>query len=111
MNEKKPDDKLTIAQIIAIASEAYPDGKIQEAFDAIVAKKSTRSVGDMLAVFLAQELLETFEDDKPRKEQLQAAMHAMDVAYREVRDVSTALLNANPDLKGELEGMWFQEGH
>jgi hypothetical protein len=73
-----------LRDIIDIASQAYPDGLVQQAFDG-------NTPGDYLAEFIAQELKETFVDapDDPVS-QLQESMRVMDLARQDIQAVHQA---------------------
>ena len=77
---------MTLKELIAIASSAYPDGLIERAAEG-------RPVGDGLAEFIARELRDTFEKSKPDSGQLGEAVRALGVAIRELGGVHSLLLD------------------
>lgn len=81
---------MTIEEIIAIANEAYPDGKVQQAFEAETGSIDEFMVGDTLAVFIARELKETFNEAGTDEEQLATAERVMRTASDELHNVLIA---------------------
>ena len=80
---------MTIEEIIGIADEAYPDGKVGAYF-----REPKRKHGDTLAEFVARELESTYAPCGPKRKQLAVASRAMKVAIRELQDVVHALNGA-----------------
>lgn len=77
---------VTLAEIIRVASEAYPEGLVDLYF-----KDPTHKHGDTLARFIAIELKETYEAEATNDTKWVIAAHAIDNAIRELGSVRTAL--------------------
>lgn len=80
---------MKLEALIKIASKAYPEDLIFQAF------KTKKPVGDTLAEFLSNELSDTFDSDHTSLEQLYEAEMVIDRAVRELNDVSLALSTAH----------------
>lgn len=80
---------MKLEALIKIASKAYPEDLIFQAF------KTKKPVGDGLAEFIYRELLDTFDSSQTSLEQLQEAEIVLDRAARELNDVSLALSTAH----------------
>lgn len=76
--------RLRLEDIIKVADGAYPDGLVGRAFD------GERDVGDSLAVFIANELRETFEDED---------------SVDQIANATQALHNAIEQLEGVVMGL------
>ena len=93
---------MTLQELIAIASAGYPDGKIQEAFNCLENQNEKdlgailSEVGDGLAVFIALELKETFDENSDRGNQMAEAARVIGRAQEELSDVWDALQQKAP---------------
>jgi hypothetical protein len=90
---KKP---MTLNELIGIASEAYPDDRINAHFDKEKSKPvssiKANKLGDTLAFFLTRELCETFDSKANRLVQAVEATRVLDMAIREIESVRDAFL-------------------
>lgn len=71
---------MKLEKIIAIVDNAYPDGMIQQAFDAFNRYQELPGedrVGDGLAEFIVRELADTYDPKAPKKDQLAEAVRVM----------------------------------
>jgi hypothetical protein len=85
---------MTLNEIIRIASSGYPDDHLVMFywnFKRSCPKKS-KLAGDTLALFLANELFETYDDGLSDAEQLEAAARCVRNACRDLVSVHRALL-------------------
>jgi hypothetical protein len=85
---------MKLEKIIKITDAAYPDGLIQQAFDANKdrgAEDELISVGDGLAEFIAREITETYDPRASSLEQIKEARRVMDNARTELGNVCQAL--------------------
>ncbi|MGA2260802.1 MAG: hypothetical protein ABSH28_05130 [Acidobacteriota bacterium] len=89
---------MKVEDLIRIADEAYPDGKVQEAFEAECGSLDELMVGDTLAVFIARELKETFDEEASATDQLECALQSIETATKEINAVRAALEQAWLDL-------------
>jgi hypothetical protein len=92
---------MIVEEILAIADQAYPDGKIQEAFEAQHGSLDELMVGATLAVFIARELKETFDEEASATDQIECALHNIETAMKEIDAVRAALEKAWLDLPDE----------
>jgi hypothetical protein len=83
MAKRKPK---TVEQLIALASEAYPDGLVQQSFE-----EGTGQVGDLLSDFIATELSETYDGINP----VQTAIEKLESAQSDLGEVISALYKAS----------------
>ena len=72
--------KLTIKDIIKIADKVYGDGLVLRA-------SKGDDVGDTLAIFIANELQDTFDEKATNIDKLKEARRVMSVAYGEIGDI------------------------
>lgn len=85
---------MKIEELIALANQAYPDGMIQEAYEAILqheAGYTPEPTGDPLARFVVVELRSTFDENAGDKAQLAEARRCLKTAVSELHDVIDAL--------------------
>ena len=82
---------MTLSEIIAIASKAYPDSGVQAYFEDLESKH-----GDTLAEFIVRELRDVYDADAGSQDQLSEAARAMRRARDELDNVFAAL-------EGEIE--------
>ena len=85
---------MKLEEIIAIADKAYPDGMVQQAFEAYNRHQETIEddrVGDGLAEFIVRELTDTYDGGASKKKQLAEAVRCIDRATEELQAVSKAL--------------------
>lgn len=78
---------MTINELIKMASEVYPDGLVEQAWDMDREEMSTDFVGDTLAEFIARELSETFDPTGSTDEHLAEDYRVMDAAVRDLEAV------------------------
>lgn len=76
---------MKLRTLIRIASDSYPDGAVLDAHDRGAA------AGDTLAHFIAREIAETFEAEKPTVERLGRAIEVMEKAHAEIGEVLSGL--------------------
>ena len=76
---------LKLADIIKIASDAYPDGLVEQYY-----KHPSGSHGDTLAKFIAIELRDTFDPSASEADQLVEAARVLDCAAHELAHVKRA---------------------
>jgi hypothetical protein len=72
---------MKLEKLIEIASSAYPDGLVQQAF------KSKKGVGDGLAEFIARELADTFDPKASDLDQMREAHRCMSSAMDQIASV------------------------
>lgn len=92
---------MRLNQIIKLASKAYPDDLVVRAFEGIkLAKMEGKGpeIGDGLAVFIAHELTETFEENESDSAQLQRAVSVIEIAKDQLDEVQEALQSARDRL-------------
>lgn len=84
---------LSIEDILRIASSRYPDNEVLFQFNSKTERlfPIEEVTGDLLARFIAQELLETFEDSLSDEEKLNSANIYLTDAARELLDCAEAL--------------------
>lgn len=82
---------MELQELIKIVNDAYPDDKVQQAFERIVKEQDTCIIGDDLAVFIAREIAETFEAGIPAATQLTEAYRIIDVAMHQLWYVRDAI--------------------
>ena len=93
---------MTLQELIAIANTGYPDGKVQEAFDCLENQNEKdlgavlSEVGDALAVFIALELRETYDEESLTGNQMAEAVRVISRAKNELGDVWDALEKKAP---------------
>ena len=80
-----------MGELIAIASSGYPDGSVEQYWEAKQAGKDPY-VGDTLAAFIAIELSETFDPDASDCEQRGEACRVLGNACNELSGAYAALL-------------------
>lgn len=91
---------MKLSQILEIADKVYPDGCIGTNYKVLedaegendVVPVKRRIAGDTLALFIAIEIMETFEEDIPDAEQLRCALYTLGTARKEMQLVTDALL-------------------
>ena len=95
---------MTLAQLIQIADEAYPDGLVAGAHKG-------EDVGDTLALFIVRELADIYDPDASDAEQTAGACRALGTAINELQAVCDALVSpsqqktaAAPQSEGCMEG-------
>ena len=76
---------MKLKTLIKVASGSYPDGAVQDAHE------RGDAAGDTLALFIAREIAETFEDGKTTTEQLGRAIAVMEKAHAEIGAVLSGL--------------------
>jgi hypothetical protein len=81
---------LTLAELINIANDAYPDGFLANYFDPVTEQPKCGS-GDTLAHFIVSELSETFDAGSSRLSQLAEARRALNNAVDSLEAVIEAL--------------------
>lgn len=88
---------MKLAEIIKIADRSYPDGMIQQAFNAYKNADTFEEerVGDGLAEFIVRELADAYDSKASKKDQLAEAVRVMDRATEELQVVSKALYRIN----------------
>jgi hypothetical protein len=95
---------MTTQELIKLASDVYPDGLVAATYEDLPAV-DTGGCGDTLALFVARELSETFDEEACTEEQLFAAAKAMDKAVRELCVVRDHLLESMLGMTNHAE-MW-----
>ena len=81
---------LSLAELLTIANDAYPDGFLAEYFERDTGTQRQGS-GDRLAAFIVAELTETFVPGTPRGSQLEEARIALHHAVEFLRAVIEGL--------------------
>jgi hypothetical protein len=92
---------MKIEKIIKIADAAYPDGMVQQAFDANKnrgVEDELVTVGDGLAEFIARELVDTYDPKASSDEQLTEAARCMTSARNEMDEIVMAFYKHKPTL-------------
>jgi len=85
--------QMKLNELIKHASAAYPDEMIAEYWDFDNERpRENPDAGDTLALFIANELADTYDSELPGAEQLEAAIRALERAAEEIRGVSEALV-------------------
>ena len=89
---------MKLKELIHIASDAYPDGLIEEEYWDKKRDLPHRNPtgGDTLAYFIALELYETYDQNATDEEQISTAIHALTKAQEE-------LVSINLSFSHELE--------
>jgi len=92
---------MKLREIIAIADNAYPDGRIGEVYGYFLEaeralarhpwREASELVGDSLAVFIAIELVETYDACDCDFDQMAEAVRVMVRARQELENVELAL--------------------
>ena len=78
--------------LIRIIDAAYPDSLIQQNWDfQDECPKADAETGDTLAVFIVQEIADTFEPDADDSEQLAGALRVIHQAIDDLEAVASAL--------------------
>ena len=80
---------MTLQELINVADEAYPDGKIGEYHS-----DPSENWGDGLARFIVNELGETFSPEDSSEAQLATAAAAMETAASELHRMIIAMIAA-----------------
>ena len=89
MAKRLRKDSMTLDQVITVANEAYPDGRVSANYNGILRKAYREPQGDGLANFIVRELVETFDPKASRADQFRVAARAMMSAAREVHSVAS----------------------
>lgn len=76
---------MKLRTLIRIASDSYPDGAVLDAHE------RGEAAGDTLALFIAREIAETFEAERPTADQLARAIEVMEKAHGEIGEVLSGL--------------------
>ncbi len=87
---------MTLAELIQIVDEAYPDRLVARAHKG-------EDVGDTLALFIVREFADIYDPDASDAEQAAAASGAVETAIDELQAVCSALENL-PQQKTSGEG-------
>ncbi len=95
---------MTLAELIQIADETYPDGLVARAHKG-------EDVGDTLALFIVRELSDVHDPDSSDAEQTAVACRALEAAINELQAVCNALASpfkqktaGAPQPEGPMEG-------
>ena len=78
---------MTLQEIISIANDAYPDGRIAQNFNPKTGHATKDTHGDGLANFIVRELCDTFDPNVTTDRQLAEAHRTMRNARRELESV------------------------
>ena len=95
---------ITLENLIAAASKGYPDDMVSRwtagMDDAIVllpyTKKTSLTIGDSLARFVASEIIGTYEADKDDGTKVEVALGALSRAMDDIRDAYDAISKLDP---------------
>lgn len=83
---------MTLNQLICRAASVYPEGYVLHYWDlAKQEPKPNPAGGDTLALFIAQELAETYDPDASDTEQVAAAVKAMQSAADDLAAIAGSL--------------------
>lgn len=88
---------MTLQSILEIADAHYPDGMILAHWDTLKGKPRTRSAGDTLALFVVNEIYETYDPRATDARQLHEAARVIQRAIDELVAVQGALSSASVD--------------
>jgi hypothetical protein len=86
---------MKLAELITAASKFYPDNYLLHYFD-VDNERILAGQGDTLALFIVQELVDTFDPDADDDSQINEAIVRVDAAVRELQAVSHGLMHFNP---------------
>jgi len=78
---------MDLNKLIEIVDEGYPDGLVKASFE----EGDEGSLGDTLALFIAREVKDTFDEGATDEAQVAEAIRVMEMARRELGDVLVAL--------------------
>jgi len=90
---------MTLTEIIQIANDAYPDAFLGEYFDFDKGERIPGGFGDSLAMFIVNEIVETYEPNLSDAEQLGEASRVIECGRDDLQGVLHALERA----QGEAE--------
>lgn len=76
---------MRLKTLIKVASDSYPDGAVLDAHE------RGDAAGDTLALFIAREIAETFDDGETTAEQVARAIEVMEKAHGEIGAVLSGL--------------------
>ena len=77
---------MKLAELIAAANKAYPDGLIEQSFNPDTGKAKD-GAGDTLALFIVRELSETFDPEASDEDQIKEAVRVLNTAINELSGV------------------------
>lgn len=86
---------MTLIQLLDLANQGYPDGFLAEYYDPETGEARASS-GDTLALFIVQELRETFNGAAEDEDQIGRAVRAIEKAREDLDGVLAALARAHP---------------
>lgn len=81
---------MTLEELIQKASAGYPDGLIAETYDETTGRSVNRN-GDLLAQFIAAELIETYNADASDGDQIDEARRVVSRAIDRLESVYSAI--------------------
>lgn len=88
----REEHNMTLNELITIAAATYPDGLILQYWDSIRQKpRKNANAGDTLAMFIVQELTDTFDPAATDAEQVATASQAIERAAAELIGVTAAI--------------------
>ena len=86
---------MKLADVLDIADRHYPDGMIRLHWNERRECPHSRSQGDMLALFIVNEIFETYDPDRTDSAQLAKAARVLKRALAELASVHGALESAS----------------